>query len=417
MFQKKITPFACIILVLLAVAVTFVAVSADRSIAEKERLNALRAETQQYSEYKSVVDALGDSADRIIKLSKIIDILENNYVRDYDESLMWDNIYRALAVSIGDKYSQYFTSEEYDALLGENDGDFVGIGVHATYDAETHGIYIFGVMPDSPAEKGGLQNGDIIVTAEGLDAAKDNYYDMLDKIRGESGTEVNVTVLREGEKIDFTLIRAAVASENVVYKNLGDGIAYVRIFSFSDSTLTTQFTSKIALAQGEGCDKFIFDVRNNSGGYLDEICKSLDLLLPEGTIINIVDKNGTSSTRDSDANCISVEKIVVLCNENTASAAELFTAALRDYDMADIVGTKTFGKGSMQTTYTLGDGSAIKMSTAFYNPPSNVSYDGIGIEPDHVVELPDKWQEAFYKMPMEEDTQLQKAIQLVTSTN
>ena len=109
--------------------------------------------------------------------------------------------------------------------------------------------------------------------------------------------------------------------------------------------------------------------------------------------------------------------MVVLCNENTASAAELFTAALRDYNLAEIVGVTTFGKGSMQTTYTLGDGSAIKMSTAFYNPPSNVSYDGIGIEPKHKVELSEKWKGAFYKMPMEEDTQLQKAIQLIKSTN
>ena len=417
MFQKRLTPFACILISFLVCAVTFVAVSSNRSVAEQERLNELRAETASYAEYADFIDSVGEDGDKYTKLARIIDVLEGNYVRDYDDETLWSNIYRAIAVSIGDKYSQYFTVEEYDELVNSNDGDFVGIGVHATYDSETHGIYIFGVMPGSPAEKGGIQKGDIIVAAEGMEATEDNYYDMLDKIRGESGTEVTVTVLRNGEKTDYMLVRSAVASENVIYEKLDSDIAYVRILSFSDETLTAQFTSKIALAQNEGCTKFIFDVRNNSGGFLDEICSTLDLLLPEGTIINIVDKDGNTTTRDSDANCIQSQGMVVLCNGNTASAAELFTAALRDYGLAEIVGETTFGKGTMQTTYTLDDGSAIKMSTAFYNPPSNESYDGIGITPDYNVALPEEWADSFYKMPKEEDTQLKKAIELLSSTN
>ncbi len=417
MFQKRVTPFACVLIALVTCALTFVAVTSLRSVNEQAKLNELRTDTASFDEYREVVEMLGPEADKYSKLCEMIDLLEAHSIRDYDESYYWENIYRALAISISDKYSQYLTGDEYDALINSNDGDFVGIGVHVAYDIDTEGVYIFGVIDGSPAQSAGLKAGDIIVAANGIRANNDSYYTILDTVRGEANTEVNLTVLRDGTEREVVVTRAPVASENVIYENLGDGIAYIRILSFSDSTVGTQFTKKIALAQQEGCKRFIFDVRNNSGGYLEEICKVLDLLLPEGKIINIVDKDGKTTVRYSDANCIESEGMVVLCNENTASAAELFSAALRDYKLATLVGTKTFGKGSMQTTYTLSDGSAFKLSTAFYNPPSNESYDGIGITPDKTVDLTDEWKNRFYKMPKEEDEQLKKAIELVASTN
>ena len=280
---------------------------------------------------------------------------------------------------------------------------------------DTEGIYIFGVIPDSPAEEAGLLKGDIIVAAEGIEAKEDTYYDVLDSIRGETGTKVKITALRGEERIDFEITRRAVAAENVLYEKLDGNIAFIRILSFADSSVSEEFVSKLAKAQGEGCKKFIFDLRNNSGGYLDEILAVLDILLPEGPIINVVDKNGKTETQNSDANCIQGE-MAVLCNGNTASAAELFTAALRDYEMAKTVGTTTFGKGTMQTTRLLPDGSALKLSIAFYNPPSNVSYDKIGIKPDYEITLPEEWENRYFKMPKEEDTQLQKAIELLTES-
>ena len=196
---------------------------------------------------------------------------------------------------------------------------------------------------------------------------------------------------------------------------------FVSLFCFERISLIAQSVIKAnirsslrSIAQSEKCEKFIFDVRNNGGGYLDEILAVLDILLPEGPIINIVDKNGKTQTHNSDKNCINGET-VVLCNGNTASAAELFTAALRDYELAKIVGQKTFGKGTMQTTRLLSDGSALKLSVAYYNPPSNVSYDKIGIKPDYEVTLTEYWENRYFKMPMDEDTQLQKAIELLNS--
>jgi carboxyl-terminal processing protease len=344
----------------------------------------------------------------------MIAMIEGSYIHGYEENELWEDLYRTLAISLGDDYSQYLTAEEYNALVDSADGDFVGIGVHATYDVDTQGIYIFGVIPNSPAEKAGLKSGDVIVKAEGIEATEETYYDVLDAVRGEAGTNVSVTALRGEEKIDFVITRQAVASENVLYQKLDGNIAYIRILSFADTRVSEEFVQKIALAQSEKCEKFIFDLRNNSGGYLDEILAVLDILLPEGPMINIVDKKGLTKTHNSDSNCIKGE-MAVLCNGNTASAAELFTAALRDYELAEIIGETTFGKGTMQTTRLLSDGSALKLSIAFYNPPSNVSYDKIGVKPDFEVKLTEYWESRYFKMPVEEDTQLQKAIEILNS--
>lgn len=415
MFKKRITPFACIIISLIVCLVTVVGVSAYRSVIEKEHINEARLQASKYSEYADLIEAIGDDGSEYGKLAAIISMIENYYVYEYDESELWENLYTEIISSLGDEYSQYITADEYNALVDSNDGDFVGIGVHASYDIDTEGIYIFGVIPQSPAEQAGLKKGDIIIAAEGIEASDENYYTLLDSIKGTAGTYVKMTVLRGEEKIEFSVERNSVASESVIYEKLGSDTAYIQILTFSDTTVSEQFEKIIVSAQNEGCSKFIFDVRNNLGGDLEEICAILDLLLPEGPIINIVDKDGNTTTRDSDADCISGE-MAVLCNGNTASAAELFTAALRDYELATVIGTTTFGKGSMQTTRLLSDGSAVKLSGALYNPPSNVSYNKIGITPDEVISLPEEWESRFFKMPREEDTQLQKAIEILNTT-
>ncbi len=413
MFKKRITPFACIISAIVACGVTFVGVHSYDSVKYKAELDEYRKTTAIVSDYKDLIASVGvNEQDKYTKLSQIIQMIEDNSIRDYDSQLLWDNIYRSLIISLGDDYGQYLTADEFNSLTDSADGEFVGIGVHAVRDIDTNGVYIFGVMPNSPAEKAGVKNGDIIVSVEGIDATEDNYYTMLDKIRGEEGSDVSFKILRGDERIDFKVTRADVASENVIYEKLSDNVAYIRMLSFADETVSEEFTRKIALAQNEGCDKFLFDVRNNSGGYLNEICDVLDILLPEGPIINIVDSKGNKKVQYSDANCIN-GKMAVLCNNSTASAAELFTAALMDYSLAQSVGTKTFGKGTMQTTSVLPDGSAIKVSTAFYNPPNNQSYDGVGINPNYEIQLPEKWEGKFYQMPKSEDTQLQKALELL----
>ena len=414
MFKKRITPFACVIVSMLVCITTIVATLSISSVEDKKDINENRLESADLGIYKDLITLIGNDKERYEKLSTMIAMIEGYYVHGYEENEIWQEMYRSLARALGDDYSQYLTAEEYNSLVDSADGDFVGIGVHAGYDIDTHGIYVFGVIPNSPAEKAGIKKGDIVIKAEGIEASEETYYDMLDAVRGVAGTDVNITVLRGEEKIDFVIKRQAVESENVLYQKLDGNIAYIRILSFADTKVSEEFVKIIALAQSEQCESFIFDVRNNGGGYLDEILAVLDILLPEGPIINIVDKNGATQTHNSDANCIKGE-MVVLCNGNTASAAELFTAALRDYKLAKTVGQTTFGKGTMQTTRLLSDGSALKLSVAFYNPPSNVSYDKIGIKPDYEIKLTEYWENRYFNMPIEEDTQLQKAIELLNS--
>jgi len=416
MFQKKISPFVCVIAALVACAITFVATGSAFMLIFKTEMNEQRLGSSDYADFSTLVQLEGsEGASAYNKLSQLISMIETTYAREYDADQLWENIYRSLIVSIGDVYSQYLTADEYLALMDSSDGDFVGIGVHASYDTDTEGIYISGVIPNSPAEKGGLKKGDVIVEVEGLSVSDETYYDAIDKIRGEAGSKVKIKVLRGEENISFELVRAAVPSENVIYTKLDGNIAFIQILSFAETTVSEEFDLKLKTAIDDGCDKFIFDVRNNAGGNLDEIRAILDRILPKGPIIHFKDKSGKATTYHSDAENYLDGKMAVLCNKNTASAAELFTAALRDYKIAEIVGKTTFGKGTMQTTRTLPDGSALKLTTAFYNPPSDVSYDGIGIKPDHDIDLLPEWEERFYKMPLEADTQLQKAIEILNS--
>ena len=412
MFKKRITPFACTVVSLLVCAATVIATLSISSVGHKQEVNETRTESAALTKYLELLELVGDDQDKYAKLSTLFSLIEANYIHDYNEDEVWENIFTVLAMSLGDDYSYYLTSDEYDAVVDSVDGNFVGIGVHATYDIDTQGIYIFGVLPDSPAMQAGLQAGDIIVKVEDIESSDEAYYNALNAIRGEAGTDVKLTILRGEETIEFSVTRQSVKSETILYKKLENNVAYIRILTFEDQHVSDDFVKTIARAQSDSCDKFIFDLRNNGGGYREEVTKVLDLLLPEGPIVNVTYKNGEVKTYSSDANCIQGE-MVVLCNGNTASAAELFTAALRDYELATIVGENTFGKGTLQTTKTLSDGSMIKLSVAYYNPPSNVNYDKVGIKPDYEISLSEYWQSRFFKMPIEDDAQLQKAIEIL----
>lgn len=411
MFKKRITPFACIVISILVSLTTALGVSSYRSILEKENVNQFRSESGTKTENETIPD---EDINKYVKLSQLLGRIEASYIHEYDENLSWEIVYKAVVQSLGDDYSYYLTAEEYTYVMDAGKGDFVGIGVHATYDVDTHGVYIFGTIPDSPAEKAGMLTGDVIIEVEGIKVNEENYYTALDNIAGVPGTEVSIKVLRGEETIDLKITRQQVDSENVLYEKLDNNIAFIRILSFSGTNVAEEFAKKLAKAQSDGCDKYIFDVRNNGGGYLDEIAAVLDLLLPEGPIINMVDKNGSVSTVNSDANCLDAY-MVVLTNESTASAAELFSAALRDYGLAKLVGKTTFGKGTMQKTFSISDGSAIKLSIGYYNPPKNISYDKVGLVPDYDVDLKEEWETRFFKMPKEEDTQLQRAIKILNS--
>ncbi|MDD4164873.1 MAG: S41 family peptidase [Eubacteriales bacterium] len=347
------------------------------------------------------------------KLSEVYDKVADSFIKDTTSEDMTDAYLSEYIDSLGDRYSTYLAKDEMEAYTAETSGDLVGIGVHVAYDSDSGGIYISNVMKNSPALEAGIQAGDIIIQVGDIVISSDTYYEAINAVKGKAGEAVSLVIKRRSENISISVVRAEIESESVIYEKLDGNIAYVSILEFNNYTAEA-FKESLENAKNDGCTKFIFDVRNNPGGDLDAIVSVLDTILPEGPIINIIDKSGNAETKNSDAAFLDYP-MVVICNGNTASAGELFTAALRDYELAKIVGTTTFGKGTMQTIYSLPDGSGLKISTAYYNPPSNISYDGTGILPDFEVVMSDEDMARFYKLTKEEDNQLQKAIEIINS--
>ncbi len=342
------------------------------------------------------------------KFSKIEDIVKNNYIKDYDLSQAEDAALYAFFEALGDDYTFYMDADEYSATMTDSAGIVAGIGVRAVIDPDTGHICIMTVMPDSPALSAGLQPLDRIIKVFDTEVTEENYSDCINLVKGQVGTDVKLTVKRGEEVFEVTCTRASVSNVTVEYRKLDNDIALIKITEFV-STTPEQFKAAMQQAQDDGCGKYIFDMRNNPGGNLGAIEEVLDYLLPEGPIINIVYADGTKNVYNSDASCFDAP-MVVLCNGSTASAGELFTAALRDYEKATIIGETTFGKGTMQTIQSLGDGSGFRMSIAYYNPPCNVSYDGTGITPDIEIKLTEEQQKYFYFLSDSEDPQLQAAI-------
>lgn len=366
---------------------------------------------------------LGKIFSKMNTLSKMVD---QYYVRDVDEDTLVNYALKGYMYGIGDRYADYYTKEEYESLMSDMEGSGVGVGINVVYDEEHEAIQVVNVVKDSPADKAGVLAKDIIthITVDGKKlAVKDIGYDeALDKMLGEIGTTANFTAMRGedySQTVEFSIVRAQFTNTSVMYRTyaLDNSVGIIRITGF-DYTTPSQFKEATENLIDNGAKAFIIDVRNNPGGELNSVCNVLDMLLPEGPIIKTVDKNGTETiAKTSDADMLDIP-LTVIANENTASAAELFCSALMDYDLADLVGTKTYGKGSMQSTFKLADGSGVKLTTNLYNPPFSPNYDGIGITPDVEVELDYKVKDKnLFLIEDEEDNQLAAAYRQLNTVN
>lgn len=346
-------------------------------------------------------------------------LVEQNYigeVPEFDASAATDRLIEEYIASLGDPYARYMNPEEYKAYASSMQGDLVGIGVQVTYDTVTESIEILLVMPDSPAEKMGLAPGDLIVAVDGVKVADSGYTAAADAIAGEEGTQVTLTVRKkaDGKEADLVATRAHVTALSVTYQMLSDQhTGLIRIFEFN-ATTPPQFKAAVEALQKQGVDRLIFDLRNNPGGQLDSVLSILSYILPKGSLlIRINDAKGEEETysdteeTDHTLDC----PMTVLINGNTASAAELFTSCLRDYQKVTIVGEKSFGKGCMQYVYSLPNGGALTLTTRMYSPPSGKNYDGEGIAPHVTASLSDAAAEVhLLKLTEENDDQLKAAI-------
>ena len=394
--SKKISIGTAVILMLLAVLVTF-------------QLTFMALSNK----YQSELNELTVSQDMYAKLAAVDELYRTLYIGDIDEKTLTDNLIRGYVLGTGDKYAYYLDEEQFAEMMASNNAELQGIGIMVIYQNDL--IEIISVMPDSPALDAGLEPGDIIAYVGGESVAELGYTAAVNRLQGEAGTLAEFTVQRGDELIDFSIERGYVNEQSVMYHvyEPDPTIGIVKILSFNLGT-PEQFKSACEELIAGGVTKFVFDVRYNPGGDLESITEILDYLLPEGPIVRIVDADGNEDVRYSDASELDMP-MCVLVNSSTASAAELFSSALQDYDKAELVGTVTYGKGTMQTIIRLADNTGLGISYRMYNPPYSDNYEGVGVQPDYVVEMDESVADKnIYKITDEEDTQLQKAIELLT---
>lgn len=343
------------------------------------------------------------------RLQEIHALLEHYYVGELDEETMLQNALAVYTASVGDPYTQYMPKSEADGYINGAYQNQCGIGVRASYSDDPVGMYIGYVFPNAPAEKAGIKKGDVITHVNGEIITEENYVEVTDKIAGEEGTVVNIKLKRNGKELAFPVKRGNFTVESVEYLMLetAEGIGYIRIDGVASNT-ADEFKNAVIKLKEQGAKKYVFDVRDDGGGYLNVITSILDMLLPEGPIVRWTTADGKDNANNSDAKQIVNAPFAVLINGHTASAAELFAAALRDYKLAVLVGEKTYGKGVMQTLFPLKNGDTIKITTAYYYPPFGDNYNGVGVAPDVEVSLPEG--EQYFTVTEEDDTQLQAAI-------
>ncbi|MBR2344004.1 MAG: PDZ domain-containing protein [Clostridia bacterium] len=311
-----------------------------------------------------------------------------------DKTVVTAALINCYVYALGDTYGVYRLPAQYEDYEGDMSGEFVGIGVEIEYNQLTSELKISYVMEDSGAKAAGLLAGDFITHVDGEAVTDIGVDGATNKIRGEAGTTVEVTVLRGTEELTFTVTRSLVVNKTVRYSVDENKIAYIQITSFKDNTdeLLEEALDAIKTAGAVGV---VFDLRSNPGGYLDAVLNALDLLVGRDLVLaTYFDRiDGKVTIKSATERALDLP-MVVLCNENTASAGELFTAAVRDFAKdgvlrATTVGTTTYGKGVMQSTFPFPDGAALTMTIAYYNPPCDVNFDGIGVIPEHTEEDPE----------------------------
>lgn len=344
------------------------------------------------------------------KLEMLRELIDEVYLHseDVSDEELREFLIKGYVSGLGDPYSVYYDKDETESLFESTEGKFGGIGVSITQDYETGAMTFVNVYEDGAGAEAGFQAGDILYKVDGEDVTGQDLNNVVAKIKGEEGSNVEITVFRgdDMEEYTATATRKIVEVQTVEHEMKDDGVGYIQITEFDDVTYD-QFTSALEDLTGQGMTGLVIDLRNNPGGNLDTVCDILDLILPEGTILSTKDKNGEGDTYTSDEEHKLEIPMSVLTNENSASASEIFAGAIQDYGVGTLVGTTTFGKGIVQQIFPLTDGTSIKLTISEYFTPNGRNIHGIGIEPDVEIE---------YEYDLENpdaDNQLEKAMEII----
>lgn len=341
-------------------------------------------------------------------------IIDKYYLGEVNEEDLIEGAIKGYVKGLGDPYTEYFPKEEMEEYTEEALGHYSGIGIYMVKDTETNSIMVLSPIKGGPAEAAGILPGDIITKVDGVAYTGDQMNEASNKIKsGESGSTVTLEILRDGETIEIEVKREEVKVNHVEAEMLENtNIGYVKIPTF-DEGCAEEFKTKVEELVAQGMQSLIIDLRNNGGGIVGEATDIADYLLPKGEDILItLDKDGKEEITKSTKDAIIGEdvRVVVLTNEYTASASEILAGALKDYQRATIIGTKTYGKGVIQVLKQFTDGSGIKITVNEYNTPKRNKINEVGISPDIEVELPEEEQNKL-SVDREKDTQLQRAIE------
>lgn len=365
--NKKISLGLAISLIAIASAVTFILTSFFSLQSFNHKLLDVNEKAKKYD-----------------SLQALDSYVREKYLGEIDEQSLSDGILKGYVSGIGDKYSYYLNEEEYQNEKNDSSGELVGIGLTLTED-ESGYIRIAEILKDSPVEEAGLVVGDIITFVEGEDVLELGFNNAVEAMRGKEGTDITITIRRDGVDTDMIFTRRAIEVKTVTGEMLKDYIGYIKISSFKKNT-SDQFINTLERLISNGAKALIFDLRDNPGGYVKSLEECVDPLLPEGVVATAEYNDGHSETLVySDSSELNMP-MAVLVNGETASAAELFASSLKDFGKASLIGEQTYGKGVMQTTSEFDDGGAIILTVAKYKTPFSECYNGIGITPDYIVE-------------------------------
>lgn len=339
-------------------------------------------------------------------------IINENYLGEVEIEEIQEGILSGLVEGLNDPYSVYYSKEEYKKIAESITGSFYGIGVTVDNFEDTHYVELLQIIEDSPAEKAGLKAGDVIYKVDGMQITDQSLDEIVALIRGEKGTEVVLTIARQGagDYMDFSVVRDEVKNITVSSMMLDDKAGYLAISQFTSNT-AEEFRTEYEKLQEEGMEQLIIDLRGNPGGLYSSVCEILDGFLSEGLIVYTEDKKGERLEETADSEILYQVPIAVLVNDRSASASEIFAGVVKDREIGIVVGTTTFGKGVVQKTYPLTDGSGLKLTISKYFTPNGIDLNGVGIEPDVIIEyeIPDLNEEEEFTY--QDDNQVMGALE------
>ena len=405
---KRQNVYKVIILVVLAVLITFMTTT-----------------LLMYKKFADVYDtgtSIGDNttttsgsqkdASLVKTLEAFKAMLEQKYIGEIDEEQLIEGAIKGYVEALGDPYTQYLTKDEMQEFKEETSGEYVGIGVYVTNYKVDNTILVVGVMKGSPALEAGMQAGDVIEKVDGVEYTGGDMTAAANSIKGEEGSTVTLEIQRGQEIKTFEITRKKITTNPVVSEKLDNNIGYLEVTSFDEDT-AENFKAKYEELKSQGITSLIIDLRNNGGGLVEEALKIADYIVPKDKeLLVTIDKDKKEKVEKSKEDVLIDMPIVVLVNKNSASSTEILAGALKDLNEATIVGNTTYGKGVIQQLLQLRDGAGLKVTVEEYYTPNRTKINGVGIEPNEKVDLPESVENPL-SVERKDDTQLQKAIEIL----